>query len=438
MANIQENKLTAVLDRVAQKLNQNKFLSAYSSSAAFTMGVILVGAVFSIVSTILSTVGICKMGDPLYNAINLPNNMTMGLLTLLIAFGLGYNYASKLELNTIQNGIGSLICFLLVAAPITTVATADGGSFTGLSTANMGASGMFVALIVGFVTVRISKFCKDHKVEIRMPEVVPPALSSGFSAALPLFFSVTLWFALTLLVKKVSNGAMDIPTLIGVILRYPLAGINSYPGVVILTILQTAFWFVGIHGAGILTPITFPLIMIDVAANTQLLANGQPPVFTPIMAFMFSSILGGGGNVWALEILGLRSKSEKIKSVSRASVITGAFSIGEPAMFGYPVMYNPYLIIGMLLASVVPVILASILGSLGILYPYISFIYAIIPFNLHNFFCTGFSIKNLIFDILLIPICMVCYYPFYKLYERQCVNEERAEAEALAESEGLK
>jgi PTS system cellobiose-specific IIC component len=428
---ITNNRFFAGLDKVAEKMNKNKFLSAYQASAAITMGIILVGAVFSILSTILNMAGVIELGDSLYNMINLPNTMTMGLLTLVIAFGIGYNYASKLSLNPLQNGIASLICFLLVAAPATTVITADGIAFTGLSTTNMGAAGMFVAMIIAFTVVRINYICVKNNIVIKMPDVVPPALSNGFSSALPLFFAVSIWYGLSIVCTHFSGGTMDIPTLIGEILRAPLSGVNSIPGVLVLAFLQAAFWFVGVHGAGILTPITFPLIMVDVATNAALLAEGQPPVFTPMMALQMTSVLGGTGNVWALELLGLRSKSEKIKSVSRAAVVTGAFSIGEPAFFGYPIMYNPLLGIGLVLANVVPVILALVLGSLGLLPPYITFIYAIIPFNLHHFFCTGFDIRALIFDICLIPICMICYYPFYKLYEKNCIEEEREEAELL-------
>ena len=262
-----------------------------------------------------------------------------------------------------------------------------------------------------------------------MPDAVPPALAAGFTSALPLFFSVTLWYLVSLACNAFAG--MDFPTLIQTILRYPLAGLNSWVGVIILAILQSLFWFIGVHGSGILTPITFPLIMMDVNTNQELLAAGQPLIWTPMMALMMKSILGGDGNIWALEILGVwKAKSEKVKSISKAAFIPGMFSIGEPAIFGYPVMYNITLLPGYMLATVVPVILGIIFGNMGLLTPYITFIFAIVPFNLHQFFCTGFSITNLIFDICLIPVCMVCYYPFFKAYDDQCLKEEQGEAVA--------
>ncbi len=422
MENIADSKFFKGIDNLAAKMNNNKFLSAYSASASSTMGLIMVGAVFSIINTLCTTFGLYESYGTIYNYVDLGNSMTMGLLVLILVYNLGYNYAGNLGLNQTSNGVTALITFLIVAAPITTVTLADGSTFTGLSSTNLGASGMFVAMIVAFTTVKINEFCAKKNVVIKMPEVVPSALSAGFSATLPMLFSVVIWYGASLISNFCLN--MDIPTLIMTILQYPLAGINSYPGVIVLVILQGCFWFVGIHGSGVLTPIVFPLIMTDVYTNMALISAGQDPVWTPMMAYQFASILGGNGNIWALEILGLRSKSEKVKAVSKAAVVPGAFSIGEPAIFGYPVMYNPTLALGFLTAMLVPVILASVLGELGILYPYITYIYAIVPFNLHNWFCTGFSIINLIFDICLIPICMLCYYPFYKVYEKRCIAEE--------------
>ena len=423
---ITNNKFFVWLDNVAQKLNENKFLAAYQQGASVTMGVILVGAVYTIIAVLLSTIGVIESYDATYNLLVLPNEMTMGLLTLIISFTLGYFYAEKLGLKPLQNGVASMICFLLVAAPKTAVYF-ENGSFTGLSTDNLGATGMFVALIVGFVVVQINRICVEKNIVIKMPDVVPPALAAGFSSALPLFFAVTLWYALSLLCK--SALSMDIPSLVNTILRLPLQSINSWAGVIILSIIQALFWFLGIHGSGILTAITFPIIMTDVYTNTALLAAGQAPIWTPMMAKHMTSILGCDGNIWALELLGIwRGKSERVRSVSKASVVPGAFSISEPGVFGYPIMYNATLFPGYLLATVVPVILGCVAGNMGILYPYITYIYAIVPFNLHQFFCTGFSIPVLLFDIALIPVCMLLYYPFFKMYDNKCLKDEQEEA----------
>jgi len=43
-------------------------------------------------------------------------------------------------------------------------------------------------------------------------------------------------------------------------------------------------------------------------------------------------------------------------------------------------------------------------------------------------------ITNLIFPFLLIPVTMLIYYPFYKVYEAQLVKKEQAARAAKAEA----
>jgi PTS system cellobiose-specific IIC component len=427
---ILESKFFQKLNSFSDKLNQNKFLSAYQSATGATMGILLVGAVFCIIAVVLSNFGVIQAGSTVYNMINLPYNMTMGLLSLFLSFIIAYNYAGKLKLSQLNNGLAGLICFLIVAAPVTTVQTAEGGSFTGMSNENFSASGMFVAMLVAWSVVQIDQFCREKNVRIKMPDVVPAALSQGFSAMLPLLFSVIGWYGISLIVNLISGGAQTIPSLIMAILRYPLAGINSYPGIIVLVLVQSLFWFLGIHGGGVVSTLTFPIQMADVAMNAALIAEGKAPVFTPIMALYAASLLGGGGNVMCLNLLGLRSKSEKIKAVTKAGLIPSLFSIGEPVIFGLPIMYNPILGLGFFVASAVPTIIASILGAMGVLAPLITLIYAIVPLNLYTWVCSGFAISWLVFILAMIPVGMLCYYPFFKIYEKQCVAEEKAVRDA--------
>jgi PTS system cellobiose-specific IIC component len=432
---ITNNKFVNGLNTVAEKLNKNKFLQAYQGAASSTMGVILVGAIFCILAVTLSNLHVIETGSTVYNILYTPYNMTMGLLCIILAYAIAYNYAENLSLKAASAGWASLLCFLMVAAPITTVTMEDGNSFTGLPTSNLGATGMFVAMIVAFVTVKIQELCIKKNIVIKMPDVIPAALGAGFSAMLPLLFNVIFWYGLSVIVSLASNGSMTIPSLIMTILRYPLAGIDSWIGIIVIVILSCLFWFLGIHGTGVVSAIMFPLMVQDAAANASLLAAGKALVFTPTMAYKASTLLGGAGNILCLNLLGLRSKSEKIKTVSRAALIPSFFSIGEPAIFGYPIMYNPIMGMGFIVASVVPTIIACIIGPLGLMGYQITVIYAIIPFNLSTWVCSGFDIHALIFILAMVPVGMLCWYPFFKAYEKECITEEATEAEELKKAQ---
>ena len=66
-----------------------------------------------------------------------------------------------------------------------------------------------------------------------------------------------------------------------------------------------------------------------------------------------NGIMGGAGNTMPFSLMGLKSKSKRIQAVSKASFVPGLFGINEPAIFGYPIMYNGLLLIPFMLCPMV-------------------------------------------------------------------------------------
>ena len=82
------------------------------------------------------------------------------------------------QLNT---GIVAMLMFILVVAPLQTVALADGAStFTGIATTWLGAPGLFTAILLSLASVEISYFAIKRNWVVRMPEVVPQFLQDSF------------------------------------------------------------------------------------------------------------------------------------------------------------------------------------------------------------------------------------------------------------------
>ena len=57
---------------------------------------------------------------------------------------------------------------------------------------------------------------------------------------------------------------------------------------------------------------------------------------------------------------------------------------------------------------------------------------ACLPIILQNYITT-LDWKNCVFAILTFPVCWIIWYPFFKLYEKQCIANEKAAAEADSE-----
>ena len=364
------------------------------------------------------------------DSICLVYNMTMGILAFFLAFSLAYNYAKKLKVNPLQSGFTSMVCFLLLCAPVQTVALADGTTKQVLDFAGLGSSSIFVAIIVGMFSVRITKFAVDHNWMLRLPDSVPEGVLNGFNSIIPAGINIILWYGLSLLIESFTGTTLA--NLIIYVLSIPINYLVSPVGMVIVLLLAQLFWFFGIHG----TTVIYSVLMIPMlevyASNAELAAAGLPLQFSFIFLMGANGIMGGAGNTLPVCIMGYKSKSEQIRAVSRASLVPGFFGINEPMVFGFPIMYNPILLIPFVLCPIVVMGLMGIAYYFGLMaYPSV-LVMACMPLIFQNYITT-LDWRNCVFAILMFPVCWIIWYPFFKLYEKQCIANEKAAAEADAE-----
>lgn len=425
------SKFMNSLQKLSTTLSTSPAFSTLSGGMGATMGLIMIGAVIQVICAIGGLIFGWQAGQEVYDAIYAPYNTTMGILAFFMVFSLAYTYAKKLKMSPLQSGFTAMVCFLLVCAPIKTVTLEDGSTMSAINASGLGAESIFVAILIGLLSVRISKFVEDHNWVIHMPDSIPEGIMNSFNSIIPAGVNIIIWYGLAYLIEKFTGTTLAY-LIIG-ILSIPVNALVSPIGMVIIVLLSQFFWFFGIHG----TSVIYSVIMIPMIAaytqNAELAAAGQPLVFSYIFLMGCNGIMGGAGNTFPLCVMGLNSKSKQIKSISRASVIPGFFGVNEPVIFGYPIMYNPLMLIPFLLCPV------AVMGLMALAYHFQWMSYpsvlvmTCLPIILQSYITT-FDWRNVIFAILMFPVCYAIWYPFYKMYEKQCVEQEKAEEEAeLAE-----
>ena len=172
MENLFNHPILIKLQEFGQKLGSNKFLSSLQAAMMSLMGIIMVGAISQIATAVGSSMlNLFTPNSAMYRIFYMPYEFTMNHLSLWVVVFFAYNYAQKLKMKSpIMNAVNALVCFLLVAAPISM--TSAGLSV--LDRTYLGAQGMFVGFMVFFIAVQIEKFCIDKNIRIKMPDVVPP------------------------------------------------------------------------------------------------------------------------------------------------------------------------------------------------------------------------------------------------------------------------
>ncbi|MEB3363352.1 PTS transporter subunit EIIC [Lactobacillus sp. R2/2] len=424
MDSLFNSKFMQAINKAGQKLGSNKFVSALQSGMMSSLAVIMVGAIFQIIQSILgpSMLRILSVNNPWYGYLNLPYEFTMNFLAVWVVILMANQYAKNLKLkNNIITAIDATVIFFLMSAPVITSKT----GMVSLNTTYLGAQGLFVGYIIVGLVVKIEKFCSDHNIKIKMPEVVPPALQASFSAILPLLFEVIIFGAIFILIQLTTQGQYNFASGLMAILGRPLKVLNSTPGVIIIDLIGLILWSFGIHGSMIIMTIMMPLWLQAAGVNAALHAAGKALKFNPAFLWLPISTVGGTGNTISLVLMGLRAKSKQIKAISKASLIPGLFCINEPVTFGMPIMYNPIMIIPYVLNTIIIVILYLIGYKSGILgLPYIPVI-SILPIGGLDY-VNSLNLMNLVWPYLMIIPSGIIWYPFFKAYDKQLYEKEQS------------
>lgn len=435
------DKLQGWLMPVGDFLSNEKHFASISAGLMATIGLTLVGAIFQIIASPPVTAQMMAEGGLLpslfggwYNfataykdILMVPYNMTINLFSVSAAFAIAYQLAKRYEMSAISSGIVSMTIFLMVASPAKVLTLADGSTVTALDTTFLGGTGLFTALLVSLISVEISRMCQKYHIVIKMPDVVPPFLADSFTALIPLLFNIALFYGISVGLAAI-NPMLSIPTAIMAILSAPLSAINSVPGMLIVVGFATLLWCCGVHGTMIVYPLIMPLMIEAITSNAALVAAGSAPVFSPVMLFGAIAMIGGTGNTLGFVILSMRAKSQQLKAIGKASIIPGLFGINEPVAFGAPIVFNPILMIPYVGGSIILALIMWACYSVGFLVPGYILVLSLLPIGLAGFM-PAMSIKNALFQFIMIPVMAIIWYPFFKAYDRQLVQKE---AEALA------
>jgi PTS system cellobiose-specific IIC component len=391
------------------KLGDVKFLKAVRNGMIATVPFTIFGSIFMIISfiPIQAWTNIVK---PYQQLLSIPISATFGLLSIIVSISIAYNYARELKQDAIIGSLMSLIGFILLQVDPET------GS---IATANFSASGMFTAIVVAFIAIQIQRFFVLRNLVIKLPENVPPAVSRSFISLTPTATLLTfLW-----LVRFV--GGVDINAIVTMIFQPFVFALNTLPGLMVMTLIISLLWFVGIHGDNVVSSVASPICLTYLAANASAMVAGQPLPYIGADGFnaMFVNV-GGTGTTLALVLILMRSKEIGLRQLSRMAFPSACFQINEPVIFGVPVMLNPILLIPYVIVPQILVVgtyflmAANIINKPCIMVPWTT------PPIIGQYLATGGDWRAAVWAVVSIVIAFIVYYPFARSLEKQRLAEE--------------
>lgn len=428
-------KLQAAILPIGNFLATQKHFASISAGLQTIVGITIIAAFVQIASTV---VGMFAEGGALANLLGfslafapglqkilqMPYDMTMGLIAVITSFAIAYNLAKAYGMKQMNAGIVAMLMFLLVAAPVKTVILADGTTFTGLASTWLASTGLFTSILVSIASVEISHFAIKRNWVVRMPEVVPQFLQDSFSSMIPLLLNVIVIYGINVLLSLIG---MDVPTIIFAVFAIPVTlVIGSVPGMFVVITFALLLWTVGVHGSMIVYPFLIPIMVGAITQNAELVAQGQAPLFNAVFLMGALGSVGGTGNTLGIALWAkFKAKSEQLKAIGNASYIPGFFGVNEPVIFGFPIAFNPLMAIPFILQGIVVGLIMLLLFKVGFLVPGFIMIMALMPMGVGEFFGT-LSWKNALFPYLMLPVTLLVYLPFLNVYDKQLLEKEAA------------
>ncbi|WP_419742543.1 PTS sugar transporter subunit IIC [Paraclostridium dentum] len=342
---------------------------------------------------------------------------SIATMALFLVVGVAYNLAKSYDEDGLQAGLIALSIFFVMSPQVANIVTEAGDKVSGwgfVPSGYISNSALFTAIVIGLLATEIFvKLSRIKKINIKMPDGVPPAVARSFAKLIPGMLTIAIFGAIGLLIKTLSGG-LFLNDLLNTYLAAPLKGAaDSLGSTMLITFFIHALWTIGLHGANIAMPITETLLMDLGAENAALAQAGATEGFHTLAgAFLDAFVyLGGSGMILGL-IIALIIAGRRRKDMIALGLAPSVFNISEPVIFGLPIVLNPIYMIPFILAPVVCSAVAYLAIDMGLVMPVIAAkIPWVTPPILGGFLATGHWTGAALAAVNLL-ISIVIYIPF--------------------------
>lgn len=396
----------------APKMNEicsRPWIAAVSSSMQKIVPFILTGSLISFYDVFRSYIPALPNLGPI-------NEYSFGLISLFLAFVVGQQCMEKLDkpLYTTNCGLVAVAVFLMFIMPMQD----EAGNMV-ITSGRLGATGIAVGMFAGlFTSIIFNLYSKLHVLE--NSTAIPDFVSGWINNILPTLIALGISMVLTMKLH------VDIFEFV-VWVFSPLASFaQTLPGLILCCFIPVFLYSMGIS-SWLFGAVTTPIYLAGIQENIDRVAQGLEALNIATSETVFVTALitmGGMGATLGLNVLMLRSRSKKLKTMGKIFIGPSLFNINEPIVFGAPIVFNPILMLPMWINAIVgPTIVYTImrLGLLNI--PCMLNYVGNVPVPISTVMITQ-DMRGILWAIVLFVVYLFIWYPFFKVYEKQCLEEE--------------
>ncbi|MEC1386000.1 PTS cellobiose transporter subunit IIC [Aerococcus viridans] len=411
------DKLAESLTPFAAKLGNNRYLTVLRDAFMLAFPLTMFGSIVVVFNNLPFFPDELKgtLGTLLGNG----QNATMSIMTIFVAFGIGYYLTKSYDEDGVFGGVVALASFLILT-PFNFLTT-EGVEVAGaLTTDRLGAKGMFIGMLAAFLATEIYVRITKKGIKITMPEGVPDAVSRSFSSLIPAISTLTVFLLINAAVVGLFNT--NLHDVIYTFIQQPLTGLgSSLPATLLALFLTQILWFFGLHGQVIINSVLDPIWQTLSLENLAAYEAGQelPHIITKSFMDTFTVSLGGTGMTLMVVILmAFVMKSKQSKEIGKLGLGPGIFNVNEPVIFGLPIVLNASMVIPWVLTPLVVTVFNYFMMASGI-FPATTGV--VVPWTMPLFFSGMMATNSIMGGILqLIDVVIVgaIWFPFLKVQDK--------------------
>ncbi|MBR4461052.1 MAG: PTS sugar transporter subunit IIC [Erysipelotrichaceae bacterium] len=404
--------MTDVVAPKLNKLTRNPYIAAVQDSILATMPLIFIGTIGTILDTI-------REAFPSFPECSGFASFSFSLLSLFLSFLIPAYIMEKKDQRRTRNqaALAGVALFIMVLCP-----TIADGNFT-VIWRTFGSGGMIVAIVTGiFVGFVMSSFGKMRL--FGDDSAIPDFVTVWFDTLIPILLCMFVGWVLTSVLH------VDLISTINSIFLPLLAFGETFWGFVLINFLAMTFLYSFGISTWCLYGVTSVLALTGIEANMAAAAAGQAATHLNIYEVTWIMTIGGTGATLSLCLMmAFLAKSKRLRLMGRTCLAPSMFNINEPLVYGTPICFNAMLMVPMWAQGIINAIITWFAFKGGLVpVPTKVFQLWYLPKPIYAFFSTG-SIAGAILCLVLFAVSWVIYYPFFKAYDKQCVEEEAADAE---------
>src|SRR5712672_2961136 len=140
-------------------LSENTYMSAIRAGMVSVVPLTIIGGLFMIIAY-LPISGWDKIVAPYLQLLQVPVTATFGLLAVFVCFAIGYDLGKRQKQEAIVSASMATVVFLMLQIQLKDLTFSMDG---------LGSKGLFTAIIIALVSVRVQKFFTDKGVVIKLP-----------------------------------------------------------------------------------------------------------------------------------------------------------------------------------------------------------------------------------------------------------------------------